>query len=177
MLQYLYVRTARRLRRTHRVNGLPLARALELLEMEYVASARWNFSALAQAAARGDKGEVAGLLASGAMVNEIDDAPYIDPFGGRQPPSTLSALYLAAAKGHAAQHRIRKKVLSLPLGAPRAHVEPWCFVLLAGHALPTSHCTHPAAPLPSSSPGDQEVEEAREAEDAQIRRRLLAAGR
>jgi hypothetical protein len=82
--------------------------------MEYVASARWNFSALAQAAARGDKGEVAGLLASGAMVNEIDDAPYIDPFGGRQPPSTLSALYLAAAKGHAAQHRIRKKVLSLP---------------------------------------------------------------
>ena len=118
MLQYLYVRTARRLRRTHRVNGLPLARALELLEMEYVASARWNFSALAQAAARGDKGEVAGLLASGAMVNEIDDAPYIDPFGGRQPPSTLSALYLAAAKGHAAQHRIppvvRKKVLSLP---------------------------------------------------------------
>lgn len=64
-----------------------------------------------------------------------------------------------------------------PLGAPRAHVEPWCFVLLAGHALPTSHCTHPAAPLPSSSPGDQEVEEAREAEDAQIRRRLLAAGR
>ena len=69
--------------------------------MEYVASARWNFSALAQAAARGDKGEVAGLLASGAMVNDIDDAPYIDPFGGRQPPSTLSALYLAAAKGHA----------------------------------------------------------------------------
>ena len=69
MLQYLYVRTARRLRRTHRVNGLPLARALELLEMEYVASARWNFSALAQAAARGDKGEVAGLLASLALTS------------------------------------------------------------------------------------------------------------
>ena len=127
MLQYLYVRTARRLRRTHRVNGLPLARALELLEMEYVASARWNFSALAQAAARGDKGEVAGLLASGAMVNEIDDAPYIDPFGGRQPPSTLSALYLAAAKGHAAQHRIRKKVLSLqPLEPTWSHGVLFC---------------------------------------------------
>ena len=33
-----------------------------------------------------------------------------------------------------------------PLGAPRAHVEPWCFVLLAGHALPTSHGTHPRPP-------------------------------
>ena len=55
------------------------------------------------------------------------------------------------------------------------HVEP--NMVCRGHALPTSHGTHPAAPLPSSSPGDQEVEEAREAEDAQIRRRLLAAGR
>ena len=56
------------------------------------------------------------------------------------------------------------------------HVEP-NMVKQTTHALPTSHGTHPAAPLPSSSPGDQEVEEAREAEDAQIRRRLLAAGR
>ena len=84
---------------------------------------------------------------SGAMVNEIDDAPYIDPFGGRQPPSTLSALYLAAAKGHAAQHRIRKKDYHFHYGL----LEPtWSHgVLFCSRATrPTSHCTHPAPSPP-----------------------------